>query len=180
MKKKVKPIICNILAAVVIFSIIIPMDLFSKRQSKGAQLLIVKEDGRVIEGELLAVKDSSLLLMTAAGGTEAKVDISEVNEIAVKKKKNALAGFVKGGLWGLIVGGTVSFLVYRATLNDGDGYNGFIFSLMGGLAIAVPGSLVGGLPEVLGKDYKKIKVKGQSSPEIQQVLKKLQEKARFK
>jgi len=172
----------NVLAVMIIFSLIMPLELFPKRQRKGAQLIIVKEDGRVIEGELLAVKDSTLILMTTAGDAEAKVDISEAVKISIKKKAKGLntvlgcasVGFLVLGLWA----GFVCAEGYRE--DPYDGINFFTGLIKGGGIGIAGGSLLGLILSEFTSDYKKIKLKKRSADEIKLILENLQKKARFK
>ena len=106
----------QILTVVMVFLLICPGNLSAKK--KGAQLVIDKQDGQVIEGELLRVKDNTLLVMTSAAETGVTIDINEIIKIRIKKKPGAVKGALIGGL---LVGGAGGGLVYMVVAADGLG-----------------------------------------------------------
>ena len=170
-------VIKHFLIVMVIFSLIIPLDLLAKKQKTGAYLFILKEDGQVIEGELLSVSASSLLLMTNGTNTEATVDISEVQEMRIKRKKNFWKGFLKGGWIGL-VGGTVTGFCFCSHEPEGLRHGGC--TIASGIIFGVYAALVGGIFNVTAKKFKKIPVISKSPGEMETLLKQLREMARFK
>jgi hypothetical protein len=152
-------------------------NLFAHKQ--GAVLRITDGDGQVIEGELLAIKQDSLLLMAASSQEGFTVDIDDIKSIEIKRDSResrfwsgflprALIlgavgfGFAFGKAW---IGGEEDF-----QLEDGYPY-AYIFALSGatlwGLAKAVPG------------EYKTIRIEEKSPLKRENILKKLEKKARF-
>ena len=72
------------------------------QREKGADLIIQKRDGTQVRGELIAVKQNSLLLMLGDSGFDASVDIEDIFAISFIKKSKALEGFGLGLLIGAI------------------------------------------------------------------------------
>jgi hypothetical protein len=176
-KKNQNSIIKHCFITFAILLLIIPLNLSAKKQKKGANLIILKDDGQVIEGELLSVKDRSLLLMICGSNAEAIVDISNVQEISMKRKKNFWNGFLKGGWIGL-AGGTVLGLCCCSHEPEGLRYKGCV--ILGGIMMGVYGGLGGGIVNVTARKYKKVHIIGKTSDEIDRFLKQLKEMARFK
>lgn len=164
----------QILTLVIVFLLIYPGNLAAKK--KGAHLVINKQDGQVIEGELLRVKENSLLVMTAASGDGVTIDINEIIKIRIKKKSGAVTGALIGGL---LVGAAGGGLGYMVVAVEGDpGAGGAAIGFAAGATI---GALLGaGTGALLSIGYKKIQVKGKSPSQIEKILKKLKKRARFK
>ena len=88
------------------------------REMRGAKLIIQKEDGSQIEGELIAVKQNTLLLLDLEIGAGVPVDIKDIKVIKINKKSKFLLGIFSGllvvliypsggitaGIWGVIEG----------------------------------------------------------------------------
>jgi hypothetical protein len=54
-------------------------NLFAKER-KGADLIIQKKEGQQVRGELIAVKENSLLLLERESGADMPVDIGDVSQ----------------------------------------------------------------------------------------------------
>jgi hypothetical protein len=80
---KSRRIFQGVLVAIFVFTLICPGNLKAKKE--GAQLLITKRDGQVIEGELIRVDKNSILLMKVPD-TKVEIGISEIEEIVIKGK----------------------------------------------------------------------------------------------
>jgi hypothetical protein len=164
----------QILTLVIMFLLIYPGNLAAKK--KGAHLVINKQDGQVIEGELLRVKENSLLVMTSAAGNGVTIDINEIIKIRIKKKSGAVKGALIGGLIVGAGGGALSYMIVTA---DNEARFGDV--AIGFAAGATIGALLGaGTGAILSSGYKKIQVKGKSPSQIEKILKKLKKRARFK
>lgn len=163
--------------ALIIFSLIMPMDLPAKKQKPGAYLIILKEDGQVIEGELLCVKDSSLLLMSSGTNIDENVDITEIQEIRIKRNRNFLKGFLKVG-WIGWASGTVAGFCFCSHEPEGLRYKGC--AIAGGILIGFYAGLAGGIFNIAARKFKRIPVISKSPNEIQAFLQQLREMARFK
>ncbi len=176
-QKRMNSLIKHFFIALVIFSLIIPLDLSAKKPKKGADLIILKEDGQVIEGELLYVRDRSLLLITSGTNTEATVEFSDVQEMRMKRKRNFWKGFLKTG-WKGLAGGTLLGLCCCSHEPEGLRYKGCV--ILGGIMVGLYSALGGGFASVLRSKYKSVPVISKSSAEIEDLLNQLREMARFK
>ncbi len=85
-RRKVKQIFQQFLIAVVVFSLICPGSLWAKREKAGAKIIVTKEDGQVVKGELLKVEDDSSLLLLHESLAKVSINIQEIDNIKVKKK----------------------------------------------------------------------------------------------
>ena len=103
-KKRIKQKIRQLLTLSIVVLLICPFSLAAKR--KGAQLMIVKEDGQVLEGELLKVKEDSLLIITFGSSNGVTIDIAGISKQKIKRK----AKFGKGSLIGLLIGSGLGLL----------------------------------------------------------------------
>ncbi|UCH96874.1 MAG: hypothetical protein JSV88_08490 [Candidatus Aminicenantes bacterium] len=181
---RVRQILQQFFIAVVVFSLLCPGNLWAKR--KGAQLQIIKLDGDIIEGELLRVKENSLLLMTSVSGTA--IDINEIDEIKIKKRKTKSGkGAAIGAGVGFVIGGVIGGSRYTEVIFDGGsptfGNRMLVGSITGALC-AIPcallGASIGGSIPAGYKTAETIDVKRAHPHEIKYILKKLKKKARFK
>src|SRR5512136_629558 len=84
--------------------LILSVDLPSQER-RGAELVVTKNDGQVLKGELIAVKENSVLLLSAEGA-DVSVDIKDINMIIIKtgKKPKVEKGFIIGLLAGAATG----------------------------------------------------------------------------
>jgi hypothetical protein len=74
------------------------------QEKRGANLIVALKDGPSVGGELIAVKQNALVLMSPAGKGES-VDIDKISTIAVAKRSKAGSGFLIGFVIGGIAGG---------------------------------------------------------------------------
>ena|GEM_PF-675359 len=182
-KKRIKQKIRQYLTLGIVVLLICPFNLAAKR--KGAQLVIVKEDGQVLEGELLKVKEDSLLIMTSTSGVT--IDIKEIDEIKIKKRKTKSGkGALIGAGVGFLIGGLIGSTKTSELIYDGDnpGFgNRLLVGGMVGAVYALPGSIIGG---IIGGQFpggyktETIDVKKTPLNKIKSILKKLKKRARFK
>ncbi len=164
------------------------VNLYAKER-RGAELIIQRKSERVektrlegtpwetsvitgIWGELIAVKQNSLLLLDA-GGKDVTVDIADIKVIKIKKKSMARQGFLAGGIAGAIIG----YATYKEPTD------GFIIDFGPGLS-ALAGGIAGGLIGLVvgtsaGKG-KTIHFEGMTDSEIRETLAKLRKKARVR
>jgi len=159
----------GLLTLLAVFFLIYPGNLGAKK--KGAHLVVEKQDGQFIEGELLSVRENSLLLMTPGSGTGVTIDINEIEKIKIKRKnksgKGALIGAGACLLIGAVVGANSDFGSETAGGNLG-------------VIAAVPGALIGGIiGAMIPGSYKTIPVKGKSPSKIKKIMEQLKKKARF-
>lgn len=159
-----------------IFSFLVLTTPLTAKERRGAELLVQKTDGQQVKGELIAVKEGSLLLLSSEGA-DVSVDIGDIKAIIVMKKSK----FLKGAINGLFLGGGVVGII---SLSAGGGGSGG-FSGPGGMEYVVAGigaalGLVigGGIGAMAGKD-KIIKIEAHSEADIANELEKLRKKARI-
>ena len=163
----------KILILVLVCILIFPLGLNAK-EKKGADLIIQKKDGIQVRGELIAVKQNSLLLQERESGADVTVDIADVGVITIKGKSKGWEGM---GL-GLLIGGGIGVGVAAAVVPSGYSTSGIAVAGIVALG-AVLGLLIGGyMGTTLGKD-KAIQIEGNSDSEIQEILEKLRKKARI-
>ncbi len=162
-----------------IFSLVMLSANLYAKERRGAKLIITKKDGPLIEGELIAVKQNSLLLLDT-DGKDLSVDIADIKVIRVMKKSNV----GKGALYGLLISGAAGALLGFAS---GDDESGFLLNftaeekaLIAGASLGITGLILGvTIGATSGKD-KTIQLEGMSDSEIQEALDKLRKKARIR
>jgi hypothetical protein len=180
--KRVRQILQQFFIAVVVFSLICPGNLWAKR--KGVQLQIAKLDGDVIEGELLRVKENSLLVMTYVSG--ATIDINDIDEIQIKKRKTKSGtGALIGAGAGFLVGGVLGVKFVDVATDDNTTFEASVQAgIIGGVICAVPvailGALIGGSIRGNYTTAETIDVKRIDPSQKKYILEKLKKKAREK
>jgi hypothetical protein len=158
------------LALLVIFSLLTcSANLFAKERH-GAELVVHKLDRQRIEGELIAVRQNSLLLLSS-DGIDVSVDVKDINVIIIEKKSKAGTGAIAG----LLIGGAAGGYFFQR------GKEGLekVFTPFAILVYGILGSIVGlCIGATFGTD-KAIKIEGKSGTEIQEILEKLRRQARI-
>jgi hypothetical protein len=147
-------------------------DSFAKEKRNGALILVQKKDGQRIKAELLAVKDTSLILMDSWNLSGITEDIHEIRTIQILKKSK----FFEGLGYGLLIGGGSGALLGLLSGNDQGGF--FRFSagekaLMGGIGFAILGAPIGGVLGAIAGIDETISLEGRSPEEIKLILNKL-------
>ena len=146
---------------------------------KGSHVIIVKKDGGKMEGELIAVKRSSLLILGSRSGADESVDLSDIMTVEVQNRSKPLTGMLIGAAAGTLVGlaskpeppeTTVEKVV--AIFTGGDAMYVPVIALAGTTV-----GLTGGL--LAGKD-KSIRIDKLSAPGTNAALKYLAKRARVK
>jgi hypothetical protein len=141
----------------------------------GANILVKKRDAGPIKGELITVKDSSLLILESKSAKEVFVDINEVKSIKIVNKSSLLiglgTGFAVGATGGAILAGAFVGVggERRAELRD---------YLIGALIVGLPGAIIG---RIIGgmAGINRFKIEDMSPEEIKKALGKLRFRARF-
>lgn len=148
------------------------------KERRGADLLVNKRDGSLMEGELLAVRGNTLILMLEANSAGVEVELKEVATITVVKKSK----FGKGLLWGTLIGGAAGAVIGSASykpsphllLNNSRGEAAaYIAIFLGGIG-AIEGGLAGA---GAGKD-ERIVIAAGDPISVGRVVGRLQELAR--
>jgi hypothetical protein len=166
------------LAATVLALLILVLPGALSARGRGAKLEITLKDGHYIEGELIAVKPDSLLLLDPAQKDES-IDIAGIRSIRMIRKSKAGLGAACGLLAG-VVGAAIISSGQKETDNPlvliGQGMEvaGAAVAFGGiGLGIGISGGLLA------GKD-KWIQLEGKSEAEVRQALAYLRGKARIR
>ena len=165
----------KIMTLVIGVSLLFPSGAVFAKERQGVQLEITKTDGTKIEGELIAIKQDSTLLLPAGS-----IDVSEVKIIKIRKGSNDWPGFVLGFLAVGTVGGGLSYFVYT----DWGGKNVYKKdAYKTGVIVGAIGGLVGGLlgAGIWNSSHKNeiFQIEGKPQEEIMAVLEKLRTQARF-
>ena len=158
-----------------VFSILALSGNLLAKERKGADLIIQKTDGQQVRGELIAVKENSLLLLERESGADVMVSIRDVNVITMVKKsklwKGAGIGFFVGGIAGAVFGAA------NADADKLDLPTGHAMLLVGGIGGALGLLVGGGIGATFGKD-ETIQIERKSDSEIKGILEDLRKKAR--
>ena len=162
----------------------------SRRKKHGANLVILKKDGQAIKGELIAVKQNSLLLLDKESGADVSVGIKDARVIIIVKKSKLLVaglGSLIGGVaTGAIIGACIWVLGLPVMAMFGeagieswkDDFQGFV-KHGAGIGAGV-GLLLGvSIGSASGID-KTIQIEGMSALEIKEAMDKLRKKARIR
>ena len=158
----------------IISLLILPMTL-TANERRGADLVIYKTDGNQVRGELIAVKENSLLLKEQNSGADVTAAVDEINTIKIVKKSKTGKGAIYGFGIGAIGGGLIGGLLLDPEETGMNRANNTIFGLFWlGAFGALAGIIVGGF---LGTD-KTIQIEGKSDAEIKRTLDELSKKAR--
>ncbi|MFC2141887.1 hypothetical protein ACFLR7_03025 [Acidobacteriota bacterium] len=162
----------KILVLVIACILVFPLGLIAK-DKPGADLLIVKLDGEQVRGELIAVKESSLLLLSESGA-DVSVDVKEIKVITIVKKSKALLG---AGLGYAI--GVSSMIILSMAATEGEWTLEETLSFPELWIFSLPFALIGGfIGGKVGKS-KTIQIEGKSASEIRESLEYLRNKARI-
>jgi hypothetical protein len=169
------PMSKKFIALFLIFSLLtLSGNLYAKK--KGAELIITKKDGQLIEGELITVKKDSLLLLFARR-IDVSVGIEEIKVITIVKKSK----FWKGAGLGLLIGGGMGGIMGGILGGKIDEESHVAQGAILGVAVfGITGYLLG---EILGPKKgkgKTIQIEGISDSEMQETLDKLRKKARIR
>jgi len=164
-----------------VFSLL-TINCFPKR--RGINLNVTRTDGQPIKGELITVKENSLLLLEKEAGVDVSINISDVKIITVKGPTTGLklaAPFlaaVGGAMLGLFVWwlASVGGLAYimagkeeqKKDQKKAARYGALIFGSLGLVAA------------ITAATDKTIQIEGMTDSEIQETLKKLRKKARIR
>jgi hypothetical protein len=167
-------------AVIISFSLFVFSRNLTARERRGAELIIQKQDGQQLRGELIAVKQNSLLLLESISGADVSADIGDIALIRIIKESKA----AKGALFGFLAGagvGIISAAAHKGNQEE-DVWAGFFSGIFRALAVVLSitaGTLIGlGIGAASGKDQT-IMFEGKSPEEIRNVLGKLRTKARI-
>jgi small nuclear ribonucleoprotein (snRNP)-like protein len=77
--------------------------LLLSQESHGANVIVTLKDGWQVSGELIAVKQDSLIVLSPSGKAES-VEAAEVSTVMIRGKSNAVAGALIGFAVGAAAG----------------------------------------------------------------------------
>jgi hypothetical protein len=165
-------------ALIIVLSLLLSSSgLFGKTRGHGVRLHVYKMDGHEQEGELIGVKNSSLILYQS--NLNFSVDIKELRMIRVLKKSRAAQGALLGLVIGTVAGGVGGAIYFSGASNDE--WSNFFRVLLTMLASAggggiglLTGMVVG---SIQGID-ETIQIEGRSDADIDLILQKLRRRAR--
>ncbi len=152
----------------VFFLLTLSGNLYAKKQ--GAKLIITKKNGLQTAGELITVKENSLLLLNTEGW-DVSVGIADIRDIRILKKSKAGTG----ALIGLVICGVGGVLAPHLA-GERDPWYWSQVGVLTGAAGLLMGAIAGGL---FGID-KKIRFERMTDSEIKETLEKLRKKARIR
>jgi hypothetical protein len=113
-------------------------------RGQGADVAVILTNGQKIEGELISIRDSSLLIATATGNTIPIRD-TNVSRMIVQGNSHVLVGGGVGLLSGLLIGGLVAGMEIESLEREGDVGGAFRW-VFGGAGVSVGlGALAGTL-----------------------------------
>jgi hypothetical protein len=158
-----------------VFSILLLSGNVFANAKRGAELIVVKKDGQELRGELIVVKESSLLLLGYVSAADVSIDICDIRVIRIKGRSKFIQGLAIGGL----VGGAGG-VVFTAVLADELEPNILAYLLFAGLYAAAGGLLGGIVGAAAGTGERTIQIEGKSDSEIQRILGDLRKKARVR
>jgi len=157
------------IALFLVFSLLALSSNLIAKERRGATLIIQKKDYKQVSGELIAVKENSLLLKEKESGADVSIDIADIRIIRIVR------GFGSGFRLGAGLGaGMVLLSAAEGSLEGGTSIanvsiKGLVWSLLFGL-------IGGGISSA----DKTVQIEGKSDSEIQEILEKLRKKARVR
>jgi hypothetical protein len=158
----------------VISLLIFSMTLTAKER-RGSEVVVHFKDGQQVRGELIAVKQNSLLLKESEKGTDVSVEVSEIKVIIIVKKSKAVTGAIVGGVVGVIGGVALGYASEYSEYGEIAHPSTLVKAgLFLGAVCAIAGMLVG-IP--LGIDQT-VQIEGKTDPDINKLLEDLRKKAR--
>ena len=171
----------KIIALLLIFSIISLYGNLYAKERRGADIILQKTDGHRVKGELIAVKENSLLLKEYDSGADVSVDIGKIQLIEIVKESKVWKGIGYGLLGGAVIGVLVGYLsgddppIMRTgppIITDDEK------ALALGIMCGITGGALGGIGGAIAGKDKTIQIKGKSDTEIKEILEDLRKKAR--
>lgn len=170
-----KPL-CKLAATVVAFTIFaLPANL-SARERRGAQVVVLLRGGGSVSGELIAVRESSIIVLDHVEA-DRSVDVTDISQIRLQKRRR---GVGPAGIMGVVIGAACG-ITYA--LVQSDGYGDFV--MPGALSCGLLGGLLGGAIGFgvagAGGEYKEqvINFAPMTDPQIRLSLARLRSQARI-
>ena len=166
----------KIMTLIIGISLLFPSGALVAKERQGAQLVITKTDGKVMNGELTAVKKDSALLLKSPSGDDIAIDISDINILKIVEKSKKLLNIGGGFLICASIGALLGYEgAHDWAPNDTKGQ--WQWAGAGVVIGGVVGALLGAMVSSGHKET--ILIRGKSPEEIKKVLEKLRTQARF-
>ena len=180
----------KLIALFIVFSIIGPSaNLYSKeRHGANVEIHITKPTSTMegtpweetavpeIKGELIAVKQKSLLLKDSHSGADVSVEVKDIRVIKiVKESKTGVGvglGFFAGAFLGAMVGLAVDEVISKTEITWGPQKSALLGGALGGIVGGISGGIIG------ANRYDTIQIEDKSDIEIKAILEELRKKAR--
>jgi hypothetical protein len=157
----------------------------SAKERRGANIVVTKNDGTIVRGELLAVMGEDLIIMdeSTLGGITA--GLADIQDIKVVKKSKIPIGIGIGFLSGAAVGATAAAIDYSepkpvefwSNPPSNFPYPKGLVVLGAGLALGVLGALAGGVIAGAG-DKRNFTIEDMSPEKIDKTISRLRKLAR--
>ena len=143
---------------------------------RGAEIVVQKNDGHQIHGELIAVKKASLLLLDAESRIDVSVNVKEIELVHVLKGPKTGLGAISG----LLVGGVVGVAATGKGSDCGKCPSSTSRKITGGALVGGLGALIGALIGSSAGGNEIIIFKGLPQEQLKIELEKMRSKARIK
>jgi hypothetical protein len=154
-----------VVVVIALFVLFIHMPL-SAKERRGSTVVVTMTDGRIVRGELLAVKADALLIYNYKGE---RLDLQQVAQVKVLKKLKPLEGLVIGFGAGVVVGVAMSVAIPHEHYNVG-------IHLFLPPEIGCLGGIIGFF--ACNSNFRKFSLPGESIQSVQQNLERLKRYAR--
>jgi hypothetical protein len=151
------------------------------RERRGAEVVITEKDGTLVSGELIAVKKSSLLLLTggSVAGTDLAVAWKDIRTVKIIKKSR----FWKGLGYGLVIGGAGGAVIGLASGDDPSGFFNLTASdkaILGTIGLGFVGMILGGITGSAAGTDESISVRNDPESALQAIRSELAKHARIR
>ncbi len=153
----------------------------SAKERRGAIIVITKKDGTQFQGELIAVKQNSLLILVPSG-KDVSFGIEEIMAIRIVRRKFRplrIGGLVSGAVIGSYIGISIIVKAGEEAVELGKVAVVWVGIILVPL-FATIGAALGILPAVLTDIKAKFQIEGMTDSEIQETLDKLRKQARIR
>jgi hypothetical protein len=161
----------KLVSLAIVISVVMFCPLLEAKERQGADLKIANKDGGQLEGELIAVKPTSLLLLSG-GGSDVSADIAGIATIKIVKKSKTVTGMLIGGGVGAVVGGIIGATEEVEVISR----TGNI--LLGAAVLDAVGLVVGGVTGLIISPPETIEIGGMDESGAKAALEKSRKKAR--
>jgi hypothetical protein len=168
----------KIMSLLVIFSLLGLSGNLMAGERRGATLVVQKKVGVQEKGELIAVKQNSILLLGSYSGADISIDVPDIKTIKIVKGSGALPGLA----YGFLIGGAVGAAIGLASGDDAPHFVRFTAgqkALIAGAVLGAAGGVIGLIVGGSTGNEQTIQIEGKSEPEVQSALRALKLKARM-